>query len=262
MYRLYGSDDLFPDEQMHAYHPYQSVNYVASHDGFTLYDQVSYTERRNWANGHQNMDGTAENHSSNCGHEGDERVPKRVMSRRRRQVKNFCCLLFLANGTPMFLSGDEFLQTQGGNNNPYNQDNETTWLDWQRLEQNREVFRFFCLMIAFRRAHPTLCRSRFWREDICWYGAGREVDMSQDSGHIAYYLRGERVNDDDLYVMINAEPKDKVFHIQKGPGSEWRRVIDTSRKSPDDFREPGKEAGIRSDHYTVKAQSIVVLKTR
>ena len=259
MYRMYGSDDLFPDQQMHAYHPYQSVNYVTSHDGFTLYDQVSFTERRNWANGHQNMDGTAENFSSNCGHEGDENVPRRVMARRRRQIKNFCCLLFLANGTPMFLSGDEFLQTQGGNNNPYNQDNETTWLDWGRLEQNREEFRFFCLMIAFRKAHPTLCRNRFYREDICWYGAEHDVDMSAHSSHLAYYLRGTSVSDDDLYVMINAERQDKNFTIHVGKSRDWRRVIDTSRKSPDDFREPGKEAVIRSDHYSVKARSIVVL---
>ena len=89
---------------------------------------------------------------------------------RRRQVKNFFALLMLANGTPMFCAGDEFLNTQHGNNNPYNQDNETTWLDWDRLEQNRDMFRFFQRMIAFRKSRRMLGRSRFWREDIRWYG--------------------------------------------------------------------------------------------
>ena len=179
MYRLYGSDDLFPDDRMHAYHPYQSINYVTSHDGFTLYDLVSYNVRRNWANGHANQDGTAENLSWNCGYEGDEDVPKLVAKLRRQQVKNFCCILFLSNGIPMFLAGDELLQTQGGNNNPYNQDNETSWLDWTGLETNQDVNRFFRLMIAFRKAHPSLCRSRFWREDVSWYGVDRVVEMGR-----------------------------------------------------------------------------------
>ncbi|MCA9249349.1 MAG: glycogen-debranching protein, partial [Planctomycetales bacterium] len=117
MWRLYGSDDLFPDTRARACHPYQSVNYVTSHDGFTLYDLVAYDRRHNQANGHDNQDGTYENFSWNCGHEGDEGASKRVMALRRRQAKNFCCLLLLANGTPMFLAGDEFLHTQGGNNN-------------------------------------------------------------------------------------------------------------------------------------------------
>ena len=96
-----------------------------------------------------------------------------MLALRRRQVKNFCCLLMLANGTPMFCAGDEFMNTQGGNNNPYNQDNETTWLDWDLLDQNRDVFRFFQQMIAFRKAHPSIGRSRFWRDDVRWYGVGR-----------------------------------------------------------------------------------------
>lgn len=88
-------------------------------------------------------------------------IGKREVARlRKQQVKNFCCLLFLANGTPMFRAGDEFMQTQAGNNNPYNQDNETAWLDWRRLHANADVFRFFRLMIAFRKAHPSLARSR------------------------------------------------------------------------------------------------------
>lgn len=259
MCRVYGSDDLFPDDRIHAYHPYQSVNYVASHDGFTLYDLVSYTRRNNWANGHDNTDGTVDNYSCNCGHEGDGDVPLRVKELRRRLIKNYCCLLFLSNGTPMFLAGDEFLQTQGGNNNPYNQDNDTTWLDWNRIAQHRDIFRFFRLMIAFRKAHPSLCRSRFWRDDVEWFGTGRNVNLSVESGHFAYFLRGDTADDDDLYVMINAEPCDRVFSIQVGRHEQWHRVIDTSRESPHDICEPGHETRLRSHEQHVKAHSMIVL---
>lgn len=259
MYRLYGSDDLFPDHRMYAFHAHQSVNYVNSHDGFTLYDLVSYNERHNEANGHNNTDGTVDNYSWNCGHEGDSYVPAKIAALRRRQAKNVCCLLFLANGTPMFLAGDEFLHTQQGNNNPYNQDNETTWLDWDLLNRNGDFFQFFRRMIAFRKAHPTLCRSRFWREDVRWFGTTREVDMSHTSRHLAYYLDGASEGDDDLYVMINADHRDLRFTIQEGDPTDWNRVIDTGRKSPFEFREPGKEAALRSAKYVVKGRSITVL---
>jgi glycogen operon protein len=130
MRRLYGSDDLFPDDRPSAYHAYQGVNYVTSHDGFTLWDLVSHDTKRNRANGHDNRDGTDDNLSWNGGWEGDDGAPAEVVALRKRQAKNLLCLLLLANGTPMLRAGDEFLQTQGGNNNPYNQDNETGWLDW------------------------------------------------------------------------------------------------------------------------------------
>ena len=170
MRRLYGSDDLFPDRIEEARRPFYSINYIIAHDGFTLYDLVSYNERQNDANGHQNTDGPADDYSWNCGLEGDEGVTSDVIALRKRQAKNFFCLLMLSNGIPMFAAGDEFLHTQGGNNNPYNQDNETTWLNWDRLREHSDIFRFFKLMIAFRKAHPTICRSRFWREEIRWRG--------------------------------------------------------------------------------------------
>ena len=125
-----------------------------AHDGFTLYDLVSYDRKHNEANGHNNTDGADENYSWNCGWEGDEGVPAHVLELRKRQAKNFCCLLLLANGTPMFRAGDEFLQTQGGNNNPYNQDNATSWLDWDRLRVHQDVFRFFRSMIALPQGPP------------------------------------------------------------------------------------------------------------
>src|SRR5262245_51668671 len=143
MSRLYGSADLFPDSLDDAFRPQQSVNFVTCHDGFCLYDLVAYNTKHNLANGENNRDGTNENVSWNCGVEGDANAGPDVLALRRRQMKNFCCLLMLANGTPMILAGDEFMHTQGGNNNPYNQDNETTWLDWGRLITNgAEMFRF------------------------------------------------------------------------------------------------------------------------
>jgi glycogen operon protein len=154
MRRLYGSDDLFPGSAEDAYKPQQSVNFVTAHDGFTLYDVVAYNTKHNEANGHGGSDGTDEHRSWNCGVEGDANASAEVIALRRRQAKNFCALLMLANGTPMFCAGDEFLHTQGGNNNPYNQDNETTWVDWERAVRFADVHRFFREMIAFRKRHP------------------------------------------------------------------------------------------------------------
>lgn len=259
MRRLYGSDDLFPDDRMHAYHPHQSVNYIASHDGFTLYDLVAYNHKHNQANGHDNTDGMAENHSWNCGWEGDEGVPTDVMQLRKQQIRNFCCLLFLSNGTPMFRAGDEFMRTQGGNNNPYNQDNATAWLDWDRLHANPDMFRFFKLMIAFRKAHPSLARSRFWRDDVRWYGVGQDTDLAYDSRSLAFALHGASQQDDDLYVMINAWWEPQTFEIQEGAANAWRRVIDTSLDSPSDFLEPGNESPVPALQYRVPGRAVVVL---
>jgi isoamylase len=259
MQRLYGSDDLFPDTVADAYRPVQSLNFVTSHDGFCLYDLVSYNRKHNEANGHNNQDGTDDNRSWNCGWEGDEGAPAEVLSLRRRQIKNFFCLLMLANGTPMFCAGDEFMNTQRGNNNPYNQDNETTWLDWDLLERNRDMFRFFKLMIAFRKAHPSIARSRFWREDVRWYGQGRHVDFSPESRSFAYYLDGARLADGDLYVMVNAHPERRVFEVQEGSCGEWRRVVDTSLPSPEDIAEPGAERPLASLICPVAPRSVVVL---
>ncbi|MHC5541257.1 glycogen debranching protein, partial [Singulisphaera rosea] len=258
MRRLYGSDDLFPDTVRDACRPFHSINYINSHDGFTLYDLLSYTEPRNWANGHDNTDGQRDNYNWNCGWEGDENAPQDVLTLRKRQAKNLCCLLMLANGIPMFRAGDEFLQTQHGNNNPYNQDNETSWLDWSRGEVNGENLRFFRAMIAFRKAHPSLHRNRFWREDVRWYGVGPDADESHDSHSLAYVLRGESLGDDDLYVMINAYWEPLTFAIQERGETPWHRVVDTAEVSPGDIVEPGSEPVV-PDEYVVRARSVVVL---
>ena len=247
MRRLYGSDDLFPDGPGDVCRPYQTVNYITSHDGFCLYDLVAYNDKHNEANGHGNGDGPSDNRSWNCGWEGDAGASPEVMALRRQQIKNFFTLLMLANGTPMFCAGDEFLNTQHGNNNPYNQDNETTWVDWSLLEKNQNMFRFFQYMIAFRKARPWIGRSRYWREDVHWYGANGPVDLGAQSRTLAYRLHGES----DLYVMINAFWEPVRFHIQER--KDWKRIVDTSREGL--LEEP-----VSSGDYEVAARSVVVLE--
>jgi len=259
MTRLYGSSDLFPDDLDDAYHPAQSINYVTSHDGFCLYDLVAYNTKHNLANGQNNSDGTDNNLSWNCGSEGDQNVPPEVMRLRKQQIKNFFTILMISNGTPMFCAGDEFMNTQHGNNNPWNQDNETTWLDWDLLKQNSDIFRFFKGMIAFRKSHPSLARSRFWREDVSWYGVNGQVDLNYWSHSLAFCLRGESQADRDIYVMINAYSEDLNFKIQEGKAGDWQCVADTGMPSPSDFFEVGQEKAITSLSYEVKARSVVVL---
>jgi isoamylase len=259
MTRLYGSSDLFPDDLDDSYHPAQSINYVTSHDGFCLYDLVAYNDKHNLANGQDNTDGTDNNLSWNCGWEGDENVPAEVMRLRKQQIKNFFAILMVSNGTPMFCAGDEVMNTQRGNNNPWNQDNETTWLDWDLLEKNSDMFRFFKGMIAFRKAHPSLARSRYWRGDVNWYGVNGQVDLGYLSHSLAFCLHGGSQRDRDIYVMINAYWDDLNFQIQEGEVSGWRRVADTSMPSPLDLLESGKEEALESMSYKVKARSIVVL---
>src|SRR5215472_9766760 len=207
--------------------------------------------------GNDNQDGTDANYSWNCGHEGDNGAAHDVLALRRRQVKNFFCLLMLSNGTPMFRAGDEFLNTQFGNNNPYNQDNETGWLDWSQLQKNKDVFRFFKNMISFRKRHPSLSRSRFWREDVTWYGTGEKADLSYDSHSLAFCLHGASQDDDDIYVMINAYWEPQEFQVQEGTPQEWRRIVDTALASPDDFSERGEP--LQATGYTVAPRSVAVL---
>jgi glycogen operon protein len=257
MRRVYGSNDLFPDTLPDSYRPYQGVNFVTAHDGFTLYDLVSYNQKHNEVNGHDNTDGASDNRSWNCGWEGDIGVPDGVVALRRRQAKVFAAILMLSNGVPMFRMGDEFLNTQGGNNNPYNQDNEITWLDWNRVSKFSDVHRFFRKMIAFRSAHPTIGRSTFWRGDVTWYGADGAPDLAEYSHSIAYLLDGESEDDDDLYVMINAWDEPIDFTIQEK--GEWTRAVDTAMASPDDIAEDLIGEPISSTEYRVEAHSVVVL---
>jgi isoamylase len=246
MRRLYGSDELFPDSLPDSYRPFQSINFVTAHDGLCLYDLVSYTrdQYRSW----------------NCGWEGDANVPESVMSLRRRQIKNFCCLQMLANGIPMVVAGDEFMNTQLGHSNPYNQDNEITWLNWDLLPLNADIFRFYKSMIAFRKSHPSISRSHYWRGDVSWYGVNGAPDLGPASRTLAYCLRGASVGDDDLYVMINAYWEELTFRVQEGEASDWLRAVDTSLPSPDDIAEPGSEPPLTQADYIVRPRSVVVLR--
>ncbi len=170
---LAGSSDLYADEHRL---PANSINFITCHDGFTLWDLVSYNHKYNVANGENNRDGTDQNLSWNCGIEGETSDPK-VLALRHRQARNFMVILFLSQGVPMFLAGDEFLHTQG-NNNAWCQNNEISWLDWRLAETNHAMVRFVRELIAFRQRHPCLSRSRFFTgqpessrgiPDIAWH---------------------------------------------------------------------------------------------
>jgi glycogen operon protein len=252
--RVYGSDDLFPDDVIDAYHAFQSVNHVTCHDGFTLYDLVSYVQSRNLANGQGNTDGPRDNFSANCGWEGDDGVPPHVLALRERQAKNLVALLLLSNGTPMLRAGDEFLHTQGGNSNAYNQDNPTSWLDWRRRDRFAGHWRFVQQMIALRKRHPSLGRSRFWRSDVRWFGPRGVVDFAEPA--LAWHLAGASQGDRDLYVMVNAGTEPVTFVIQDA-GS-WHLAVDTALPSPEDI-ELERPRPLERPSYVVAGRSVVVL---
>ncbi len=258
MTRIYGSCDLFPDDRMLAYRPFQSLNYISSHDGFTMADLVSYTTKNNWANGHGNTDGPHD-FSCNCGWEGSENVPEHVTRIRKQRVKNYFALLMLSNGTPMFRMGDEFLNSQRGNSNPYNQDNATSWLDWSQAATHNDLLRFVRRVIAFRKAHPSISRSRFWREDVKWYGTEHAVDLSLSATCLAYCLHGASQGDSDLYVMLNNGPDSVTFGIHEGRVGTWKKVIETSAASPNDIVDENSAMIISDTFCRVAEHSIVVL---
>ena len=210
--RITGSRDLY-DPKFRGYNA--SVNFLTCHDGFTLWDLYSYNAKHNDANGWNNTDGADDNRSWNCGIEGETEDPN-VLALRRKLVKNAFAVLMCSRGTPMFLSGDEFFNTQFGNNNSYCQDNEISWLDWGLLDKNREHFEFCRFMIAFRKANPVISRnqgacsqgfpefSTFLYNDSRTLGvlyAGRTQD---DSGDALVYLAVNvywEVMDHDLPVL-------------------------------------------------------------
>jgi glycogen operon protein len=243
MTRLYGSTDLFPDDKSDAFRPYQSVNFIDCHDGLNLCDLASFTNDAQ--------------HSWDCGHSGLAGTPPEVAALRRRQVKNFCSLLLLSNGTPMFVAGDEFMHSQNGNDNPWNQDNETTWLDWSLVETNSDMLRFFRMMIAFRKAHPSIGRSTGWASEVSWHGVGAAPDLTSSSHTLAFHLRGGAVGDADLYVMINAYWQDLTFEIQ-APGP-WRRIVDTALPSPSDILDASAAPPVSGSRYDVSPRSVVIL---
>jgi glycogen operon protein len=243
MTRLYGSTDLFPDDLVNSYRRWQSVNYIDCHDGLNMCDLVSYTN-----NGYR---------SWNCGFEGTTGTPPDIARLRRQQIKNFCCLLMLSNGTPMFVAGDEFMNTQVGNGNPYNQDNEITWLNWSLADENSDILRFFKIMIMFRKAHQSIGRDIGWGEDVTWYGPISTLDPGSTSHALAFHLLGGSVGDADLYVMINSYWNNVQFSIQ--PRGAWNLIIDTSLASPADIVEDQDAKPVDDAMLTVAPRSVVVL---
>jgi glycogen operon protein len=264
--RLAGSPDLYRGS---GRAPYHSINFVTSHDGFTLHDLVSYNEKHNLDNGEENRDGNADNLSWNCGEEGPSSSPE-VLALRRRQVRNFATLLLLSQGVPMILAGDEMGRSQGGNNNAYCQDNETSWLDWGLRQRNADLVRFFARLVRFRKAHPALRRETFFEDErtgpppVVWHGPRRgKPDWTPESRAVALHLLRSRV-DEDIYVAANAHWEPRSFELPfLGPGRRWRLFVDTSRESPDDIAEPGSEAPLPpAPAYRLGPRSVVVLVGR
>lgn len=261
MQRLSGNADLFaphpPDSRLSA----QSVNFIVAHDGFCLNDLVSYNHTHNEANGHHNQDGARVNHSWNCGHEGEVDAPPEVRKLRTRQRKNLLTLLLLANGVPMLYMGDEFGNTQGGNNNPYNQDNETTWLDWSRRNMHEDLHRFAQKLIAFRHRHRVLRGPRGWGRAVSWYGVDGGPDLAPNSHSLAFALHGADQTDCDLYVMINFYWDSLTFHVQEDRRGGWHKVIETMNASPSDIYDDDSAPVVTSRTVRVAPRSIVVLRS-
>lgn len=245
--RLCGSADLYEASNRRPRH---SVNFVTCHDGFTLWDLVSYNFKHNEANGESNWDGLDDNLSWNCGVEGETNDPE-IAGLRRRQAKNFIATLLLSQGVPMLLAGDEFLRSQRGNNNAWCQDNEVSWVDWNLALQNADFLRFVREMIALRKRHPVLRRRDFFQgagprgdrePDIVWHGVEPGwPDFSPHSRSLAFALNGSlttREPDRDFYVACNAWREPLSFRIPRSPtGRSWRRAVDTALASPLDIVE-------------------------
>jgi isoamylase len=243
MQRVQGSPDVFDA-------PTQTVNFLTCHDGFTLYDLVSYDRKHNEANGHHNHDGAGDNRSWNSGFEGDDGVPSDVVALRRRQLRNAWCLLAMSHGTPMVAMGDEFGRTQGGNNNAYNQDNATSWVDWPRRERFADLERFVGRLLALRHRHPQLSQPEWWGGDVRWFGTAGPADTGDSSRSLAWHVG-------DLYVIANAYWEPLTFTVQ-APGR-WLRIVDTARESPDDIVEPSAASTV-AGACDVAARSVVILE--
>lgn len=255
--RITGSKDLYDPE--HRGHN-ASVNFLTCHDGFTLYDLYSYSQKHNEANGWNNLDGTNDNHSWNCGVEG-ETDQKEINQLRRRLIKNAYVALMCSRGTPMFLAGDEFGNTQFGNNNPYCQDNHISWLDWTMLEKNKDLFEFMKFMIAFRKQHDVI------RQDTspCSFGfpllslhseTPWQTDFENNTKVLGVLFAGrnkENNTDDIVYLLFNVYWEDREVSLPLLPEyMNWYLVVDTGTKSPQSFyRQPpllSKKSKLRIAH--------------
>ncbi len=236
--RLTGSPDFY---QGAGRPPQNSINFVTAHDGFTLRDLVSYNHKHNEANGENNRDGSNHDLSWNCGVEG-ETDNAEVNELRLRLQKDFIATLFLSLGTPMLLGGDEFGRTQRGNNNAYCQDNTVSWCDWRLLDEYADLHRFCKKMIAFRKTHPVLRRTRYFTgkpaggdgaPDLAWFNPwGQALQWENHDPCIACMIHPSQNEGAGLYFMFNPTLSAEPFRIPKGS---WRCCINTGLPSPYDF---------------------------
>jgi isoamylase len=276
--RLTGSSDLYEDD---GRRPFASINFVTAHDGFTLHDLVSYNEKHNDANGEHNNDGESHNRSWNCGVEG-ETDDLEVVALREQQKRNFLTTLFLSQGVPMLLHGDELGRTQLGNNNIYAQDNETAWVDWSRAREFDFLTSFVGRLTRLRMDHPVFRRRRFFRghpvkgselHDIGWFTpAGEEMaDEDWESGYpksMSVFLngqgirepdaRGEPLTDASFFLLFNGNHDSMDFMIPEiGAADRWHVVVDTYAPMLDDAEQRSAKTG---EAMPVEARSIVVLR--
>jgi isoamylase len=274
--RLTGSSDLYA---ANGRRPYASINFVTAHDGFTLSDLVSYNEKHNEANGEGNNDGADDNRSWNCGVEGPT-DRQEILDLRARQQRNFLTTLFLSQGVPMMLGGDEFGRTQHGNNNGYCQDNEVSWFDWEHMDDGLRAF--VARVIQFRKEHPVFQRRRWFHgrqvrgtgvTDIGWFKPDGELmtDADWQAGYartVGVFLngkaiptpdhRGEPITDDSFYLLFSAHHEPMTFKLPTCPwGDRWEKVIDTNKPIPD-LRD--HEAFAAGQDVWVQAHSVMVLR--
>ena len=245
-FRLSGSQDLYQDE---GRLPSASINIITTHDGYTLNDLVTYNDKHNEANGENNTDGDNNNHSWNCGAEGPTNDPK-INALRRKQRRNFMVTLFLSQGVPMLLGGDEFGRTQNGNNNAYCQDNKISWFNWQK--RDNQLFEFTKRLIAFRKRHPVFRRPKFLQgkrvpgseiKDVMWFNpGGSEMSVEEWTSPFVRCLgmllsgdaddvfdtRGEIVRDETFLLLINAHYEAIPFLLPGEEHLEWELILDTA----------------------------------
>ena len=259
--RICGSADIYTKP---GKGPEGSINFVTCHDGFTLNDLVSYRDKHNAANGENNHDGADANYSDNYGAEG-ETQDALIESLRKNQIKNFLLTLLISRGVPMLLGGDEFRRTQGGNNNAYCQDNETSWHDWNCLKQHADIFRLTRGMIAFRRAHPILSKEQFYTDDeIHWFGPHGGLPNWSDAKCKRLACLIHENEQEGLYLMFNADTEKTDFGLPPLPaGFCWRLAVDTSRSSPQELSAAGQEALLENSMaYHLEGRSSAILLAR
>ncbi len=268
--RICGSSDLY---QKTGRGPKHSINFITSHDGFTLWDLVSYDRKHNEANGEKNRDGCDQNFSWNCGVEGPTH-DQEILRLRKRQAKNLMTTLMISQGVPMILGGDEFLRTQKGNNNAWCHDNDLSWVDWRLQQANADFARFTTMLIELRKRHSALRRRSYlrgsgpsgqFRPDVIWHGVEPfKPDFSAHSRTLAFTLDGTQTGrepDRDFYVACNAWVQSIPFRIPRAPnGKCWRRVIDTSLVAPLDILGLDEGPVIHTETtYRVNAHTMIVL---